>query len=407
MQKKIFFVLTFFAVISCFYAPQALCATLTFDSGAEGLSLGGSMTWNGTGGGHLYCESYGNDDWFTFSSPTHVTSFQMNYMPWQGYGGGSGSNVTIKAFNVSGQEIWSSTQDLSGYKSWTSWKTVAVNTANVSKMTFYATNGFWPSIDNLVINTVTETPALTASNTNFGNVRVGTSANASVTVTNTGTSGSTLTGNIGAASGAEFSPVSGTQSFSLGQNQGYSRTYTYTPSARGADSTNVTVSSNATNSTLTLTGTGVSPVFHSSVAAGSTIDFGEVGYIANQALTIQNLTTDPDLGNLTDMTLLSAVITGADANYFTLQGFNPGTKLSKNQLQNLSIEFMHTYGGRDDYGRVRNATLTITTDVNAALGNTGTAYSFSLQAVTIPEPGTIHLLGIFLLLAFCKKNLKF
>ncbi len=404
MQKKIFLF-----IVCCLCAIQTMAATLTFDSDANGLSLGGGMKWNGTGGGHLYCEYYNDNDWITFSSPTYVTSFQMNYMPWQGYTGGSGSSITIKAFNASSQEIWSSVQDLSSYKSWSSWKTVTVNTANVTQLMFYATNGFWPSIDNMVINTVVASPALSASNTNFGNVRVGSSATASVTVTNTGTSGSTLTGNIGPASGSEFSPASGSQSFSLSQNQSASRTYTYTPSARGADSTTVSVTSNATNTNLTLTGTGVSPVYASSVAPGSTIDFGTVDkdQTITQALTIQNATPDADLGNLTNMTLLSATISGQDASYFSISGFTPGTVLSKNG----SFQFFVSVSNPDYYIMNRYATLTIVTDVNAALGVAGNVYTYQLVAYTVPEPSSIIFLsvaGLFLMISrFSRKSLHF
>jgi len=236
--------------------------------------------------------------------------------------------------------------------------------------------------------TVGTNPTLGVSNTNFGNVRVGTNATASITVSNTGDPSSILTGSIGPAAGSEFSPTSGNQSFSLGQNQANARTYTYTPSARGSDSTTISITSNAGNTTRTLTGTGVSPVFSSSVAAGSTIDFGEVGYIETRNLTIQNTTTDANLGNLTDMTLLSATITGPDASYFSLENFTPGMKLTKSQLQTLAIEFMHNYSGRDDYGYVRQATLVLTTDVGAALGSIGQSYAFQLQATTIPEINT-------------------
>ncbi len=254
-----------------------------------------------------------------------------------------------------------------------------------------------------------ESPALSASNTNFGNVRVGSSATASVTVTNTGTSGSTLTGNIGPASGSEFSPASGSQSFSLSQNQSASRTYTYTPSARGADSTTVSVTSNATNTNLTLTGTGVSPVYASSVAPGSTIDFGTVDkdQTITQALTIQNATPDADLGNLTNMTLLSATISGQDASYFSISGFTPGTVLSKNG----SFQFFVSVSNPDYYIMNRYATLTIVTDVNAALGVAGNVYTYQLVAYTVPEPSSIIFLsvaGLFLMISrFSRKSLHF
>lgn len=278
-------------------------------------------------------------------------------------------------------------------------------TRSTADIAYVKIDASWVALDNI---SGSDPAVLSASNTNFGNVRVGTSSTATVTVTNTGSSGSTLTGSIGSASGAEFSPTTGAENFSLGSNQSFNRTYTYAPSSRGNDSTNVSVTSNAGSSSRTLTGTGVSPVFSSSIAVGSTIDFGEVGYIANQTLRVQNLTPDANLGNLTDMTLLSATITGPDASYFTIENFTPGMKLSKSELQDLSIKFMHNYSGREDYGYVRNATLNITTDVGADFGSQGASYAFNLQAVTIPEPGCVYLLGVFLsLMLIFKKRISF
>ena len=67
-----------------------------------GISLSGQMTWNGNGGGHLYCESYNGDDYINFSEPTYVNNFQMNQKPWQGYTGGSGMNQDIYAYDENG-----------------------------------------------------------------------------------------------------------------------------------------------------------------------------------------------------------------------------------------------------------------------------------------------------------------
>ncbi len=246
-------------------------------------------------------------------------------------------------------------------------------------------------------------PALSVSNTNFGNVRVGTSESASITVSNTGDSGSTLAGSIGAASGSEFLPVSGTQSFSLAQGQNASRSFTYTPNARGADSTTVSITSNATNPNVTLTGTGVSPVYSSSIVPGNTIDFGTVDkdQTITQSLTIQNITTDADLGNLTNLTLLSATISGTDASYFSLSGFTPGTVLSKGNFLNLLISVSNP----DHLVVNRQATLTILTDENAAFGIAGNVYTYQLAAYTVPEPSTYVFLGIAIFfLGICTKK---
>ncbi len=242
---------------------------------------------------------------------------------------------------------------------------------------------FW--VDDIYVGT----SSIFSENTNFGNVRVGTSGSASVTVTNTGSVGSTLIGSIGAATGSEFSPISGTQSFSLSQNQIASRTYSYTPTNQGNDSTTINITSNSGNTSHTLTGTGVSPIFSSSITPGSTIDFGQVDSITSKTLAIQNLTQDNDLGDLTNMTILNAVITGPDASYFTLSNFTQGMVLSKNQLQNLIITC--NWSEFDPLYAFKTATLTITTDVGAALGSTGQIYTFHLQAVSIPESKTFIL----------------
>lgn len=249
-------------------------------------------------------------------------------------------------------------------------------------------------------------PVLSASSTNFGNVRVGTSSTASVTATNTGASGSSLNGTIGAASGSEFSPTSGTQSFNLAQNASSSRTFTYTPSARGADSTNVSITSDGGNATRTLTGTGVSPVYSSSVAPSTTIDFGTIDkdQTISRTLTLQNTTPDADLGNLTNLTLISATISGVDASYFSLTNFTPGMVLSKNGSFDLGL----TVTNPDHIVTMRYATLTIVTDVNQALGVAGSTYTYQLQAYTVPEPSTCLFLGLasilFCISRFYRKN---
>ena len=257
------------------------------------------------------------------------------------------------------------------------------------------------------------TPNLSVTNTNFGNVRVGTSANASVTVTNTGQSGSTLTGNIGAASGSEFSPNSSNQSFSLGQNQSSSRTFTYTPANRGNDSTTVTVSSNEDgNSNATLTSTGVSPVFNSSVNPGTTIDFGMIHLNSSvqdhpdipptkyETITISNITADADLGNLTDLSILNAYITGDGI--FDIIDFTP-TVLGKNGTLELTIRYstiMAHNGGVAPSKGIKNAVLTLVTDQNAAFGQNGDVFTFNLTGEVVPEPGTIFLLSFTLIFLF-------
>jgi hypothetical protein len=142
-------------------AGLASATTLDFNAGVPaGMTLGGDMWWGDIGGGHLYCESYDTNDFINFTNPTTVNSFQMNGWPEQDYGYGGGGLIDIAAFNAAKVQVWSTTVDLTGYNTWDNWLTVNVGVDNVASLTFYAPGnsphyyGFWPSIDNLVIDAV-------------------------------------------------------------------------------------------------------------------------------------------------------------------------------------------------------------------------------------------------------------
>lgn len=166
MKRKIFTLIAAVA-LGAALAGSASATTLTFDNPVTpGIALGGSMTWNNTGGGHLYNEQFYDNDFIYFAAPTTVNSFQMNEMPWQGYTSYNfTANISMEAYDSLSNLLWSSTVDLLPYSAWTNWLTVNVNTANVSMLKFIApgttpddTNGFWPSIDNMVINQSAPTP---------------------------------------------------------------------------------------------------------------------------------------------------------------------------------------------------------------------------------------------------------
>ena len=138
-------------------ASPATAAVIDFNSGVPaGVSLGGQMLHHQD---HLYNESYNTDDYINFSGPVTVNSFQMNLDPWQGYGtwtGGNAAKITVQAFNAASTNLWQQTVDLTTYNTWNNWLTVNVNVANVSTLRFIAPGstglGFWPSVDNLIIN---------------------------------------------------------------------------------------------------------------------------------------------------------------------------------------------------------------------------------------------------------------
>lgn len=133
--------------------------TLTFDSpGSLGVTLGGKTQWNGTGGGHLFNNYWSQDDYIFFDAPVLLNSFDMNFAPWEGYNGGHSGIIDVEALGAGGAVLWSQSIDLNAYNTWNNWLTVQVDTASVETLKFYATGawhinrGFWPSIDNIVIN---------------------------------------------------------------------------------------------------------------------------------------------------------------------------------------------------------------------------------------------------------------
>lgn len=145
------------------FSGIASAALLDFNDSTDlGVTLGGSMKWDSRGGGHLYGDDTLNDDLIFFLSDSYVNSFEMNGMAWLGFNKGNVGSMNISGFNAVDDEIWSTTVDLTDYITWDKWLTVSVETANIAKLTFYATgnDAFWPSIDNMVINEVPVPAAL-------------------------------------------------------------------------------------------------------------------------------------------------------------------------------------------------------------------------------------------------------
>jgi len=254
-------------------------------------------------------------------------------------------------------------------------------------------------------------PVVQATCTGAGLVRVGTSGTCSVTIQNIGDGNlsglgdpSDLHGTLGAMSSV-FTGAGG--SFDLGDGESISYNYSYDPLGRRYDSEgNPCSTSNGspdgTNQahaqSMTLTGQAVGPVFDSSVAVGSTIDFGAVtfGDTAMRFLDIMNVSDDPngDDTTLTDLTLRWLGVTGPDASAFTIVGIPVGTELDQLDVETLGITFTSS-GPQGE----RTATLEIRTDEGAPLGGDGEVFTFGLRgyatgASTVPEPATFSLLGL-------------
>ncbi len=241
-----------------------------------------------------------------------------------------------------------------------------------------------------------------------GRVRIGTTGTASITIRNVGDGNlsglgdvSNLAGTISAGTGA-FAGAEG--AINLTDSASHAFSYSYAPTAHAPDSAAITVAftngnedgtNNAQTVSAQLIGQGVGPVFSSDLLPASTLDFGTTsGTPTSLTLGISNDSTDDAGGNATliDLTLLSAAISGTDADYFSVADFVDGTVLHAGYSLPMEI------GYNGDVGE-RLATLTITTDQNAAFGAAGDTFVYTLSAnhapiVVVPEPSTITLFGV-------------
>lgn len=264
------------------------------------------------------------------------------------------------------------------------------------------------------VNAVTNTTSVLA--------RTGTSASATVTVSNIGDGNksgagtiSNLNGTIANTLGTGFTAnIGNPTSVSLNDTTSTTLGYTFTPVSRGSSNATTTFSfSNGNTSgantaqtvTASISAQGVGPEFQSKLgvttntptpvaggataASGPTIDFGSVGYgiSATQYLLISNITTDPNGGTdaLTNLTLNSFTIAGVDASKFSV-GLPGGTVVTKGSSVYLPITVLSTTLG------VLNSTLTIFTDQSVALGGVGDTFTYNLTAL-VPEPTSMVALG--------------
>jgi len=264
------------------------------------------------------------------------------------------------------------------------------------------------------VNAVTNTSAVLA--------RTGTSATATVTISNIGDGNksgagsiSNLNGSIATSLGAGFTAKGGNPtSVSLADSASTTLGFTFNPVSRGASDATTTFSfsngdttgaNKAQTVTASIAAQGVGPEYQSKVnaavntptavaggataASGPTISFGSVGYgiSATQYLEIANITTDPDGGDaaLTNLTLSSFTLGGVDATQFSL-GLPGGNVLTKGTSIFLPITVLSTSLG------FLNSTLTVFTDQSVALGGIGDTFTYTLTAL-VPEPASMIVLG--------------
>ncbi|MBI1367372.1 MAG: hypothetical protein GC162_01825 [Planctomycetes bacterium] len=154
-------------------------------------------------------------------------------------------------------------------------------------------------------------------------------------------------------------------------------------------------------------GKSAQPLFASIVAPNGVLDFGyaTLGTAPTVDLIVFNNSPNnyDNIPGLTNLTILSAAITGLDASKYSLINFTPGMTVARGLSFNLTIALDASAEGDFD-----NALLTLLTDQGAGLGLPGQSYSYTLHGgvgavddvpttVVIPTP-VASVSGIVLLL---------
>ena len=224
------------------------------------------------------------------------------------------------------------------------------------------------------------------SSLGFGSVQVGVKQTLSEAVTNTGSTSVTIS--QAGISGSGFTLTGITTPVTLTAGQSTSFSVSFTPTAAGAVSGNVTITSNASNPTLTipLSGTGVTP---GTLGSNPTsLSFGSVQVGVKQTLS----ETVTNTGG-SSVTISAAAASGSG---FSLSGIATPVTLTAGQSASFSVSFTPTAAGAAS-GNVTitsdasNPTLTIplsgtgTSVAAGTLGSNPTSLSFGSVQVGVKQ----------------------
>jgi len=262
--------------------------------------------------------------------------------------------------------------------------------------------------------------------------RVGTTASSTVTVANVGNgnlagtgTAYNLNGTVTNSLGAGFTAAVGNQnSISLASNAtasaGSTATtslgYNFTPTSRGTSSSTVSIAfsnGNAAGTNLsesvarTVAGSAVGPVYASTIqgatatntptavakgatgSATATIALGNVRSYSSRTvfLELDNTTNDVAAAGLTNLTIESYAISGANAGSFSISSFGANSIIAEGGHLIIPITVVTAGIG------ALNSTLTIFTDESVGLGGVGDTFTYSLSAFSVPEPTSILVLA--------------
>jgi hypothetical protein len=118
--------------------------------------------------------------------------------------------------------------------------------------------------------------------------------------------------------------------------------------------------------------------------------------LSNGPQTLEVTNESTDLGTedeLTALTLISATLSGPEANLFSVNGFSSDTVLYETQSTGIDLSVIDpsalTYG-------TYSATLTVLTDQSAPFGSPGQSFSYNVTYSSVPEPASsmVSLTGV-------------
>ena len=222
----------------------------------------------------------------------------------------------------------------------------------------------------------------------FGNVLVGKSADKTLTVTNQGADGSTLSGTFPGASG-DFSPSATSEFAAIDSGQAANQQYTYKPSASGATTQDISVATDVGNVAVTLSGTGVAPV-QKVVTTAANVRIGSTG---SAKITITN-TGDGNLSGLGAISNLQGTVSAGSGNF---AGAGGSVSLADSASQTFSFTYTPAARTTDSTAIAVNFSngsadgKNLAETVNATLSGQGVGptFSSSLAAGSALDFGTI------------------
>ena len=219
--------------------------------------------------------------------------------------------------------------------------------------------------------------SLSGSTVNFGSVTVETSKTLTATATNNGTAAATVTSAVSSAS--QFSLTQPALPLTVAVGQNVTLSISFTPSASGSVTGNLTISSDASDSpvTVSLSGNGVTGSPGTLTPTQSSLDFGSVLVGNNQSLseTVAN-------SGSSSLTITQASPTGAG---FSINGLSLPLTLAPGQSSpNFNVVFAPQSTG------AVNGNLAISSDasnptLNIALSGSGVT-SITPAALTPTQP---------------------